>query len=167
LKHLAPCEAWRIREGEARAAQQILGYASATFLHQPDWTVGDDIRGASATLAPLFAQQPPAIIYLPHPREWHPDHQAALPIVLDALRDAVAPAPDLRLYEVWTPLGEHDHVEDISSVIVRKMRAIRCYQSQLRGFRYDRASRGLSQYRGAMAARCAYAEVFQTAGGPQ
>jgi LmbE family N-acetylglucosaminyl deacetylase len=64
-------------------------------------------------------------------------------------------------YEVWTPLAEYDQVEDISPVMRRKLRALRCHRSQLGHFRYDRAVRGLNQYRGALAARCRYAEVFR------
>ena len=41
--------------------------------------------------------------------------------------------------------------------------SVRCYGSQTAQFRYDRAIRGLNQYRGALAARCPYAEVFQSA----
>ena len=43
----------------------------------------------------------------------------------------------------------------------RKLRAVRCHASQVGHFRYDRAVRGLNRYRGALAARCAYAEVFR------
>jgi LmbE family N-acetylglucosaminyl deacetylase len=52
-------------------------------------------------------------------------------------------------------------VEDVSAVMGRKMRAVRCYRSQIGHFRYDRAVRGLNQYRGALAARRRYAEVFR------
>jgi hypothetical protein len=55
----------------------------------------------------------------------------------------------------------YDWAQDISPVISRKLRAVRCYQSQLQVFRYDRAVRGLNQYRGCLAARCRYAEVFR------
>jgi hypothetical protein len=57
----------------------------------------------------------------------------------------------------------HGWAEDISRFMRRKLRAVRCYQSQLEEFRYDRAVRGLNQYRGCLAARCRYAEVFQYA----
>jgi hypothetical protein len=43
-----------------------------------------------------------------------------------------------------------------------KLRAVRCYRSQLEDFHYDRAVQGLNQYRGALAAGCRYAEVFQS-----
>ena len=74
--------------------------------------------------------------------------------------DPDVPTPDLRAYEVWTPLAAYDHARDVSAVMPRKLRALRCHASQLGHFRYDRAGRGLNRYRGAMATRTAYAEVF-------
>jgi hypothetical protein len=54
-------------------------------------------------------------------------------------------------------------LKDITPVMARKLRAARCYRSQLAGLHYDRAVRGLNQYRGALAARRRYAEVFRYA----
>ena len=111
----------------------------------------------------------PDVIYLPHPGEAHPDHQAALPLIRKALAtfrvegEGSPLLPELRLYEVWSPMTIHGWAEDISPFMRRKLRAVRCYQSQLETFRYDRAVRGLNQYRGCLAARCRYAEVFQYA----
>src|SRR6516225_4474115 len=163
LKHLAREEAWRVREGEAEAAAEVLGLADLIFLRCPDWFVGEGVDEAAALLRPVLAREAPQSIYLPHGGEWHPDHRAALAVVRAALRASGLPAPELLTYEVWTPLSEYDQVTDITPVMARKLRAVRCYRSQLAGFRYDRAVRGLNQYRGALAARCRYAEVFRYA----
>lgn len=161
LKHL-PCEeAWRVREGEAEDAAEILDIAALTFLRCPDWFLGDQVDEAAARLRPVLEREAPELIYLPHQGEWHPDHRSALSVVRSALRVDRIITPTLLSYEVWTPLSEHDHVEDITSVMARKLRALRCYRSQLRHFRYDRAVQGLNRYRGELAARCRYAEVFQ------
>src|SRR5262249_31623279 len=149
--------------GEAAAAAEVLGLADLAFLRRPDWFVGEGVDEAAALLRPVLAREAPQFIYLPHDREWHPDHGAALAVVRAALRDSGIPVPDLLTYEVWTPLSEYDQVTDITPVMARKLRAVRCYRSQLAGFRYDRAVRGLNQYRGALAARCRYAEVFRYA----
>src|SRR5262249_34874728 len=84
-------------------------------------------------------------------------------LVHAALRNARdhRPKAELRAYEVWTPMQTYDWAEDISSVFPTKLRAVRCYRSQLESFRYDRAVRGLNQYRRCLAARCRYAEVFR------
>jgi LmbE family N-acetylglucosaminyl deacetylase len=163
LEHLPREEAWRVREGEAEAAAEVLGLADLIFLRCPDWFVGEGVDEAAALLRPILTREAPQSIYLPHDREWHPDHRAALGVVRAAWRDNGIPAPDLLTYEVWTPLSEFDEVKDITPVMARKLRAVRCYRSQLAGFRYDRAVRGLNQYRGALAAQCRYAEAFRYA----
>jgi N-acetylglucosamine malate deacetylase 1 len=161
LKHL-PCEeAWRIRESEAEAAAAALGLAGVTFLRCPDWSVGDRVEEAAAGLRPVLEREGPQLVYLPHPGDEHPDHRAALPVTRAALRGFPGRPPVALGYEVWTPLEGYDRVEDISTVMRQKLRAVRCYASQLGYFRYDRAVRGLNQYRGALGGRCDYAEVFQ------
>jgi LmbE family N-acetylglucosaminyl deacetylase len=64
-------------------------------------------------------------------------------------------------YEVWTPLSEYNEVQDISAVMERKLEAVRCHRSQMGEYHYERAVRGLNEYRGVMAGRCRYAEVFR------
>jgi N-acetylglucosamine malate deacetylase 1 len=162
LKKLPREEAWRIRETEARRAGKILGLAQLHFLRQPDWMVGEYIAAAATALRPILQQEAPALIYLPHPLEWHPDHKAALKIVRRVLRGSKPPPPKLLGYEVWTPLGEFDEVMDISPVMPLKLRALRAHRSQLNEFDYVRAVRGLNAFRGELAAKCRYAEVFQT-----
>jgi len=162
LKHLPQNKAWLTREREAKKAARILGIARLFFLHLPDWLVGENVARATKKLAPLLKRLKPGLIYLPHPGEWHPDHRAALPVVRAALRVVRIPRPGLRAYEVWTPLAGYDHVENISAVMPRKVRALRAHRSQLKEFDYARAVTGLNQFRGELAARCRYAEVFQT-----
>ena len=162
LKHLACEKAWRVREAEARQSAAILGIVDLEFLRLADWSSREQIRSAAPRLRAVLNREMPELIYLPHPGEWHPDHQAALACLRAALRGWRGPEPALRGYEVWTPLGHYDEVEDISKVMLRKLRALRAHRSQLRGWDYARAITGLNQYRGVMAAKCRYAEVFQT-----
>jgi len=162
LKGRAPEKAWQIRESEARAAGRILGVARLEFFRLPDWTVGDHVKSGARLLLPILKAERPEMIYLPHPRDWHPDHQAALPLLRAAWRGVRRPAVELRAYEVWTPLPDFDRVEDISRVMPRKLRALRAHRSQLGEFDYERAVRGLNQFRGALAGKCSCAEVFQT-----
>jgi len=157
LDHLPPVEAHRIRETEAEAAAQILGLHALSFLRLPDWQLGENLDAGRSTLSPFIEREQPGLIYVPHPGEWHPDHRATFSMLAAALPSA---PPEIRCYEVWTPLAVHSEVEDITSTIAHKLRAIRCYQSQLATFRYDRSARGLAAYRGALASRTRYAEVF-------
>jgi N-acetylglucosamine malate deacetylase 1 len=160
LKHLARDDAWRIREREAELAAGVLNVSSLAFLRLPDWYLGEHVDDAAVSLRTVMEGETPDLVYAPHGGEWHPDHRAALHVLRDALAKTELSTPMIRTYEVWTPLAEHTHVEDVSAVMSRKMRAVRCYESQLRGFRYDRAVRGLNSYRGELAARTRYAEVF-------
>jgi LmbE family N-acetylglucosaminyl deacetylase len=155
LKHLAREEAWKIREAEARSAAKILGVRELTFLRCRDWELNDDLPQALERLGPILERERPHVIYLPHPQEWHPDHKAAACIAKELKFGA-----ELRAYEVWTPMQEYDDVIDISSVWDRKISALRCHVSQLATWPYERAIQGLNQYRGAMAGRCDFAEVF-------
>jgi LmbE family N-acetylglucosaminyl deacetylase len=161
LKHLPREEAWRVREGEAEEATAVLGVSALEFLRCPDWYMGDAVEEAASRLAPVLEREAPGTIYLPHVDEWHPDHRACLPILIAALRRAGRAAPTLLAYEVWTPLAEYDHVENVDSVMARKLRAVRAYRSQVGQLRYDRAVRGLNLFRGPTAGGCRYAEVFR------
>jgi len=162
IKGMTPEQVWQIREQEAQAAAQVLGIASVTFLRCPDWFLGDNIAPAAAALRPILEAERPEIVYLPHALEWHPDHKAALPVLASALDGISMTAPEIRAYEVWTPLAEYGHVEDISAFIEQKLAAVRCYASQLTELHYDRAVEGLNRYRGEIAMRRPYAEVFAT-----
>jgi LmbE family N-acetylglucosaminyl deacetylase len=162
LKHLPREKAWAVREKEANASARILGVARVYFLRQPDWMLGDRIKPAARALRPVLLAEKPQLIYVPHEAEWHPDHQAALPVLRFALRGWRGALPELRAYEVWTPLAAHDRAEDITRVMPRKLAALRAHQSQLNEFDYERAVRGLNAFRGELAAKCRYAEVFQS-----
>jgi LmbE family N-acetylglucosaminyl deacetylase len=119
--------------------------------------VGDHV----ADIVPLIREHLAcSTIYVPHDGESHPDHRAAAAILRRALSGSVL----CRFYEVWTPLPSFDVVEDISGVIEDKLKAIRCHASQVADIPYHQAIAGLNQYRGLMAARSAYAEVFRSEG---
>jgi len=161
LRKLPQEKAWRVREREAEKAAEILGIASLTFLRFPDRHVGDQIEKAAEALSPVLRQEKPESIYLAHERDRHRDHRACAPIVHAALEGSGIPAPKVLAYEVLTLLSEYDHLEDITSVMPRKLKAVRAHRSQVRQFRYDRAARAINEYRGTIAEAGRYAEVFR------
>lgn len=162
LKQLPREKAWATREAEARAAAKILGLTDLHFLRQPDWTLDQHRAAAARALRRVLRQEQPALVYLPHPEDGHPDHQAALPVLRAALKGTGLGTPELRAYEVWTPLARPEMVEDISAVMPTKLRALRAHASQLGGrFDYVRAVRSLNAFRGALVGKCRYAEAFQ------
>jgi N-acetylglucosamine malate deacetylase 1 len=162
LKELPAPRARRLRENEARRAAKILNLDRLYFLRFSDWALSEQLKTAARRLREVFLRERPELIYLPHPGEWHPDHPAALPILQAALRRTTGPKPILYGYEIWTPLADYDQVEDVSGFMARKLRALRAHRSQVKGWDYVRAITGLNQYRGVMAGRCRFAEVFQT-----
>lgn len=162
LKHLPREKAWKVREAEAEKAAKILGLAKLHFLRQSDWMLGNHAGATATALKPLLEQQKPDVIYLPHPNDGHPDHQATLPILRAALKRCRGLKPELLAYEIWTPLAAHDVAVNISEVMPRKLRALRAHRSQLGAFDYVKAVVGLNQFRGALAGKCRFAEVFQT-----
>ena len=151
-----------LREAEAEKACQVLAVHGIDFLRLPDLELNEDVGRAAQRLRPVLETRPPGVIYVPHPQESHPDHAAALVIVRAALElcPSAVRVPELRGYEVWSPLTRYDWVEDITPVMARKLGAVRCYLSQLHRFRYDHAARGLNRYRGILAGGCRYAEAF-------
>ena len=134
-----------------------------TFLRQPDWYLGERIGETATALGPVLTRIAPRWLYVPHAGERHPDHRATLAISRAALGGTRVPLPAVLGYEVWTPLADGDELEDITPVMRSKLLAVHCYPSQLQQFPYDRAVRGLNQYRGALYGRCRYAELFQSA----
>ena len=162
LKTMSKETAWAIREREAQAAGRILGLSEIVFFRLPDWLVGDHLAKAASLLKPLLQSECPEMIYLPHENDQHPDHQTCIRIVKRALSfESTQTMPKLRCYEVWTPLQLPEQVLDISAVMPRKLRALRAHRSQMDGFDYIAAVKGLNQYRGALNGRCRYAEVFE------
>jgi LmbE family N-acetylglucosaminyl deacetylase len=162
LKHLKQEKAWQIREAEARRAARILGLAGMEFLRGPDWGLAEAIPGLARSLRPILEREKPERIYLPHPSDGHPDHQIVLTLLRRALRRSRLPTPELLAYEIWTPLLTFDHVVDITDWMPGKLKALRAHRSQLGEFDYVRAIRGLNGYRGALAAKRPFVEVFQT-----
>lgn len=163
LRHVPREEAWMIREREAELAGEVLHIDSIRFLRFPDWYLNTCTDAAASTLGPILLQEAPELIYVPHEHEAHPDHQAALSIVRAVLPRMDSAQPTLLTYEVWTPLHDYYHVENVSPVMRQKLAAIRCHRSQIAQLPYLRAVVGLNLYRGATAGACHYAEIFQTA----
>jgi len=156
-----------VRESEAREAAALLDINQVDFLRFPDRQLGVCSAPVASELSRIIETCCPKTVYLPHPGDFHPDHAAVLRIIRQALRSRPhgRSHPELRAYEVWSPISRPSLVMDISDVIVQKIRAIRCHRSQLTQVRYDRAARGLNQYRGAMLGApvmsSAYAEAFE------
>lgn len=162
IKAMPAREVIDIREREAQRSAEILGFDIITFARLPDSDLASHLAAAASVLRPIFDTWKPQQIYLPHPAESHPDHQACKSIVEDALKGQIFDAPWLLGYEVWTPMPEFDNTQDVTRVWDTKLQSILAYRSQLASFAYDRAAAGLAMYRGALAHHCEFAEVQTT-----
>lgn len=161
LKKLRKETAWRVREAEAQAAAEVLGVSHTDFLRGPDWFLSDHIDPAASALRNVLERERADLVFLPHPQDAHPDHRSATEIYRRAVESMDGYAPSIHGYEVWTPMSQYKYLVDITETMREKLRAIRCFRSQLESFRYDHAVRGLNRYRGALHSDCRYAEVFQ------
>ena len=136
----------KVREGEALQAALVLGVHQVRFLRYPDG--GLQLRSSyTKKLAEIIAQLQPTHMYVPHRSDAHSDHQVAYHLARKALLH-VDVSPQLLCYEVWTPLHDVTHLEDISEVMDTKLAALRKHASQVNGIRYDHAVAGINAYRG-------------------
>jgi LmbE family N-acetylglucosaminyl deacetylase len=158
-----PAETRDLREREAHEAAQILGLHAIEFWREPDGKLSASPPVVERLRAKLLELQP-TIVYVTHDREMHPDHRAAWELVDRALSTHGDGRPQVRMYEVWTPLQEMTHLEDISDVIEDKLAAIRAYHTQCAALRFDEAILGLNRYRGEMHSWPGgpYAEAFRS-----
>jgi LmbE family N-acetylglucosaminyl deacetylase len=156
-----PDETARVREREAEAAAAILGLAGVEFWRQPDGAIQPSPE-LVARLRGVLGEFRPWRVYVPHERDTHSDHRAAVDM-LRAAHGGLAGPPVVLMFEVWTPLETFDHVEDVSEFVGVKRTAIRAHASQCAVMRFDEAMLGLNRYRGEMHSWPGgdYAEVFR------
>ena len=114
----------------------------------------------------------PDMVYAPHENEEDHDHKKTSELVKESSWIAnesfkqnwgpkKANVKEIRFYEVWTPMKRVDISIDITNYMNKKIQALNCYNSQISFTRYDKAIKGLNQYRGIMTNNGTYAEVFQ------
>lgn len=163
-----PEENEKIRKREADEALKVLGVQARDYLDLTDgfmqWTP-ETVKRAAA----MIRKHRPEVIYAPHADESHNDHKATWQIVYDAIPRAAWSAfpelgepwfcPELRGYEVWTPISQPNFFLNISDHIQVKSQAILKYHSQAKQV-YNEAALGLNRYRGALGAGTKYAEAF-------
>jgi LmbE family N-acetylglucosaminyl deacetylase len=154
-------ETMRVREREASEATKILGLHHLEFWREPDGALRATTTAVDR-LRKMLANFRPHTVYLPHDKEMHVDHRAAVRLLQRALRAATGKRPDVLMFEVWTPTQRLDEIVDISPYLETKLRAVRAYRSQCAVIGFVPAVRGLNRYRGEMHSWPGgnYAEVF-------
>jgi len=159
---------------EVKAAHQLLGVASTTYLDFPaprlDTIAGYQLADA---IAQVIRQIQPHTIYLPHHGDLHTDHQRVYQATLVASRPINGcSVRQLLCYETlsetdWSPTRA-DSVfipsvfVDIEHHLPTKLKAMTCYSTELKPFPHPRsldALEALARVRGATAGLAA-AEAF-------
>jgi LmbE family N-acetylglucosaminyl deacetylase/glycosyltransferase involved in cell wall biosynthesis/GT2 family glycosyltransferase len=132
------------RESESCAAADVLGYPPPSFWRLPD----GGVRYGEALVARVVESLrtiDPDLVFAPAPTELHPDHQALALAAGEAVR-RLQGSRRIAFYEVSAPLVPNMLI-DITDVEERKLRAMRCFPSQLRQQRYDEHIGALNRYR--------------------
>lgn len=140
-----PSEIAARREAEQRAAAEILGINSVTFLRYPDGMVVNDMDLRRRLCGLIRTFRPHAIVTIDpwRPYQLHPDHRAAGYAALDAARGSHAwhlfpeqlnglePWRVKEVYLFWT--NAPDYWEDVSDYMDLRCQSLRQHVSQLRG----------------------------------
>lgn len=138
-------EAIAVREAESAAAAALLGYASPEFWRIPDRELLS-VAPVVARLARTLEERQPDLVYAPSLREMHPDHWHLAMALRSALVQCARPGLRWASYEVGVPLAPNVLV-DITAQADLKLRAMRCFGSQLRQQRYDEHIQALNRFR--------------------
>ena len=149
-----------IREKEAKRAAKTLGVNKYYFLRQPDaFLVRSD--KVIEKLSKIISTHKPDTILSSYWDKMNNDHIETFNIVKRASLFSENSLKSFLCYEVWNPLEDCNHYEDISDFIDLKLKALSAYKSQLDILPYDEAIKGLNRYRGLMGAGVEYAEGFK------
>lgn len=157
-----PSEIIAIREREAREGLRVLGVRDAFFNGSVDLCLECD-PATVGMVRDLIKKNRINTLFVPHPRENHPDHWTTAQIAARALKECNGGITVLQ-YEVWTPFVPNTLV-DITDCIEIKMRALREHQTQMRMIDYVEKIRGLNSYRSINASSdMHYCEAFIRSG---
>ncbi len=166
LKGHSEDEMAAIRLEEAREAVSILGVQTLIPLTLSDVKTDQNKEHFKNDFKETALRFKPDEVYIPHPEiDKHPTHKIVSELVLDELKEGDFDSPKVWCYEVWTPFGTYDRLEDISHYIDLKVMAVEAHKSQLEYKNYTEGILGLNRYRAIFNERhgkteMKYAEVF-------
>lgn len=160
---------------DSRKANEILGVKDLRMLGMPEQAMDTlSLIEVNRKLEELVAEVLPEIVYTHAPADVNRDHRILMEAVLVATRPYSAPS----VREVWLcetssstewggppllPAFQPQLYVDITETLDRKVRALECYQREVRPWPHPRspeALRARAQYFGSQVG-CAAAEPFQ------
>lgn len=133
-----------VRAAESSAAARLMGHAEPVFWNVPDRSLACS-ESLVQQLQAAIVEAGADLVYAPSPYEVHPDHRQASVIASQAVARHGGPLR-VAFYEVGSPLRPNVLV-DITPVLARKRRAMRCFASQLAQQDYLRHVSALNTYR--------------------
>lgn len=169
--HVVVCEvtkginekALKMIRDEAHEAHRVLGVAETVFLDLPGLDLHlTPTRQKNAPYLDVVKRVNPEIAFIPHHGDLHSDHASCADSCMVALRPMNVPSlKALYAYETlseseWNiPDGAHAFIPnswcDITETLDTKLKAMKCYKSQIRAFPHPRsieAIEALSRVRG-------------------
>ncbi len=153
-----------IRSKELEEAAELLNLHLLVQLRLHN--LGQNRAAASNAIRSILERYSPVEVYCPHPViDLHPTHRLGAEILLDTLKDYGFQGY-VWAYEVWGLFHTWDRFEDISETISKKLKAIKCHQSQVTNKPYHLGIAGLNKWRTVFAdphssTKAKYAEVFK------
>ncbi len=160
----------RQREAEAKKSARILGVKKTIFLRNPDGFLEFDKKNLQKIVS-IIRKEKPELVICPYAKDQHRDHRVTSELVFDSVWKASGPwlkgtgkpwdVKEVLCYEIWTPIQKPAHFEDISKTISKKVKAIKCFKSQTKDIRYDKAVKCLNRFRGIISGLGDYCECFE------
>ena len=165
---------YKMMQEEARKAHAVMGVQNSVFLNLPYVELADiSKRETNAKIQSVVTSFQPDIVYIPFRGDMHLDHR----MVTEAAMVAVRPLPGssvkkVYMYETLSETGWNVPNEsntfipnvwvDITDTIDIKVKAMKCYESQIQTAPHPRSEHGilaLAAYRGASVS-IPYSESF-------
>lgn len=165
---------YKLMQEEAKAAHKTLGVKESIFLNLPVCELADSSKiELNTKIEEVVRQVQPDIVYMPFIGDMHLDHRYVTEAVLVAIRPYTGKSvKKAYMYETlsetgWNlPYGDKcfspNSWVDISSTIDFKIKAMKCYKSQIQMAPHPRSIEGiksLAEYRGSTIG-VQYAESF-------
>lgn len=156
-----------VREAEARRSNEILNVDGQSFLRFQKKDFSLELSSLERILD-VFKQTNPDVVLSPHENDGDAEHGVAYQQVKqcvwrynESLGKDKGGIRMFATYEIHKPIQHPTFIEDISSVIEAKQRALSEFSSQFTYTHIDRAIIGLNRYRGQLHDGFDYAEAFE------
>ncbi|MCD4729545.1 MAG: PIG-L family deacetylase [Bacteroidales bacterium] len=161
-----------IEKEHAKKASHILGYDDMIYLDLPDERLDSCIQDIIIPLEECFENIQPDIVFSPFFQDNNQDHRAVARAVQVVLRPAsTRSVKKWMMYETPSSTEQSPNIGlsfnptvyyDIESTLAVKLKALNCYETEMRKFPHPRSSEGikaLAMKRGMEAGLC-FAESF-------